>query len=129
MSLARIRKLLVLALIAGAGYWLYRTRPTVSGFVDNLTRPLFQTKAVVDESEEKRVVADAAPAVGGDETVPLGMLRENMTAAEVRDLIGDPEERQPFRDEDGSEKVRWIYRRLGRVLVLKEGRVVSIAVR
>jgi len=129
MSLARIRKLLVLALVVGAGYWLYRTRPTVSGFVDNLTRPLFQTKAVVDESEEKRVVADAAPAVGGDEAVPLGMLRENMTAGEVRDLIGDPEERQPFRDEDGSEKVRWIYRRLGRVLVLKEGRVVSIAVR
>ncbi len=129
MSLTRFRKLVILALVAGAGYWLYRTKPTVSGFVDDLTRPLFQTRAVVDESEHKRVVADAAPAVGGDEAVPVGMLKENMTAAEVRDLIGFPDETQHFRDDDGADNVRWIYRRFGRVLVLKDGRVVSIAVR
>jgi hypothetical protein len=129
MSLRKFRKLLIVALVAGAGYWIYRTRPTVSEFVDDLTRPLFGTKAVVDESEHKREVAEAAPAVGGDEDLHIGMLREKMTSSEVRDLIGAPDETQKFRDEEGAERVRWIYRRLGRVLVLKDGRVVSIAVR
>ena len=129
MSLAKFRKLLILALAAGVGYWLYRTRPTISSFVDGLTRPLFQTRAVVSESERKRAVADTVPAVGGDEELPVGTLRQNMTAAEVRDLVGSPDEIQRFRDEEGAEGFRWIYRRLGRVLTFKDGRVVSIAVR
>ena len=129
MSLAKVRKLLILALAAGVGYWLYRTRPTISSFVDGLTRPLFQTRAVVSESEQKRAVADTVPAVGGDEELPVGTLRQNMTAAEVRDLVGSPDEIQRFRDEQGAEQFRWIYRRLGRILTIKDGRVDSIAVR
>ena len=127
MSFARVRKLALVALVAGAAYWIYRTRPTVSGFIDDLTRPLFGLKAVVEESEHKRAVAEAVPAVGGDEAVGVGMLREKMTAREVRDLIGLPDTVEHFR-EAGVEKERWTYRRLGRVLVLTDGRVVSIAV-
>jgi hypothetical protein len=128
MSFGRFRKLLLLALAVGIGYWIYRTRPTVSGFVDDLTRPLFGSKAAVKESEHKRVVAEAAPAVGRDEAVAVEMLRENMKAAEVRDLIGPPDEIERFR-KDGVENVRWTYQRLGRVLILRDGRVVSIAIR
>ncbi len=128
MSFGRFRKLLLLALAVGIGYWIYRTRPTVSGFVDDLTRPLFGSKAAVKESEHKRVVAEAAPAVGRDEAVAVEMLRENMKAAEVRDLIGPPDETERFR-KDGVENVRWTYQRLGRVLILRDGRVVSIAIR
>jgi len=128
MSAAGIRKLLLLALAAGVGYWIYRTRPTLSGFVDDLTRPLFGSKAVVEESEHKRVVAEAAPAVGGDESVAVGMLREKMTPSQVRELVGPPDEVEHFR-EGGVEKVRWTYRRLGRILVFDENRLVSIAVR
>ncbi len=129
MSLATVRKLLVLALVAGGAYWLYRTRPTVSGFIDDLTRPLFGTKAVVEESEHKRIESEVVPAVGGDEAVAVGALHEKMTMDEVRETIGSPDEIERFRDENGEDKVRWIYRRLGRVLVFQEGRVLSIAVR
>jgi hypothetical protein len=122
------RKLLLLALVVGIGYWIYRTRPTVSGIVDDLTRPIFGSKAAVKESEHKRVEAEAAPAVGKDETVPVGTLKEGMKADEVRDLVGRPDEIEQFK-EDGVEKVRWTYRRLGRVLVLRDGRVVSIEIR
>src|SRR5712692_8233004 len=128
MSSRRIRNLLLVALAAGVGYWIYRTRPTLSGFVDDLTRPLFQSKAVVQESEHKRVVAEAAPAVGRDESVVVGILREKMTSSEVRELVGAPDEVEHFR-KDGVEKMRWTYRRLGRVLVFEDTRVVSIAVR
>ena len=128
MSSRRIRNLLLVALAAGVGYWIYRTRPTLSGFVDDLTRPLFQSKAVVQESEHKRVVAEAAPAVGRDESVVVGMLKEKMTSSEVRELVGAPDDIEHFR-KDGVEKMRWTYRRLGRVLVFEDNRVVSIAVR
>jgi hypothetical protein len=122
------RKLLLLALVVGIGYWIYRTRPTVSGIVDDLTRPIFGSKAAVKESEHKRVEAEAAPAVGRDESVQVGTLKEGMKADEVRDLVGRPDEIEQFK-EDGVEKVRWTYRRLGRILVLREGRVVSIEIR
>ncbi len=128
MGLARFRKLFFVALVVGIAYWIYRTRPTVSGFVDDLTRPLFGSKAAVEESEHRRVMSEAAPAVGHDESVAVGSLHEKMTASEVRDLIGRPDEIEQFR-EDGIEKVRWTYRRLGRVLVLRDNRVVSIAIR
>ena len=124
----KARKLLLLALVVGIGYWIYRTRPTVSGIVDDLTRPIFGSKAAVKESEHKRVEAEAAPAVGRDESVQVGTLKEGMKADEVRDLVGRPDEIEQFK-ENGVEKVRWIYRRLGRVLVLREGRVVSIEIR
>jgi len=124
----KLRRLLIVALVAGLAYWIYRTRPTVSGFVDNLTRPLFGSKAAVEESEHKRVVAESAPAVGRDESITVGMLKENMKADEVRDLVGRPDLIEQFR-EDGQDKVRWTYQRLGRVLVLRDGRVESIQVR
>ena len=122
------RRLLLLILVVGIGYWIYRTRPTVSGIVDDLTRPIFGSKAAVKESEHKRVEAEAAPAVGRDESVPVGTLKEGMKADEVRDLVGRPDEIEQFK-KNGVEKVRWTYRRLGRVLVLREGRVVSIEIR
>ena len=122
------RKLLLLALVVGIGYWIYRTRPTVSGIVDDLTRPIFGSKAAVKESEHKRVEGEVAPAVGRDESVSVGTLKEGMKADEVRDLVGRPDEIEQFK-ENGVEKVRWTYRRIGRVLVLREGRVVSIEIR
>ena len=124
----KARKLLLLALVVGIGYWIYRTRPTVSGIVDDLTRPIFGSKAAVKESEHKRVEAEAAPAVGRDESVSVGTLKEGMKGDEVRDLVGRPDEIEQFK-ENGVEKVRWTYRRIGRVLVLREGRVVSIEIR
>ena len=114
-------------LIGAAGYWVYRTRPTLPGIVEDLTRPLFHSKAVVKESEYNRVVSEAAPAITHSEEVALGALHENMTDREVRDLLGYPDDVQPFK-EDGKDRVRWIYRRLGRTLVLEERRVISIAV-
>jgi hypothetical protein len=96
--------------------------------VDDLTRPIFGSKAAVKESEHKRVEGDAIPAVGKDEAVSVGTLKEGMKAAEVQDLIGRPDEIVQFK-EDGVDKFRWTYRRLGRILVLREGRVVSIEIR
>jgi hypothetical protein len=123
----RIRTPVVLLLVAGAGYWIYKTHPTVSGFVDDLTSPLMSSKAAVKESEYKRIVAEAVPVPEGEE-VPLAALKEGMKTAEVKELLGTPERVEWFR-EKGRERLRWTYVRARRVLVFEEGRVVSIAIR
>ena len=117
----------MLLLVAGAGYWIYKTHPTVSGFVDDLTSPLMSSKAAVKESEYKRIVAEAAPVPEGEE-VPLAALKEGLKTAEVKELLGTPERVEWFR-EKGRERLRWTYVRAKRVLVFEDGRVVSIAIR
>ncbi len=127
MSGRRIRNLVLLALLAGVGYWYYRERPTMSKIVDDLTSPLMGSKAAVKESENKRVISDASTVISLQTDENVGMLRVGMTKAEVRDLLGEPDgtetlsEREPVR-------VRWLYRVAKRALIFENGRVASIAI-
>ncbi len=124
----RIKTLVVLLLVAGGGYWIYKTHPTVSGFVDGLTSPLMRSKAAVKESEYKRVMSEAVPAAPEGEEVSLAALKEGMKTADVKELLGTPERVEWFR-EKGRERLRWTYVRARRVIVFEDGRVVSIAIR
>jgi len=127
MTGRRIRNLVLLALLAGVGYWYYRERPTMSKIVDDLTSPLMGSKAAVKESENKRVISDASTVISLQTDENVGMLRVGMTKAEVRDLLGEPDgtetlsEREPVR-------VRWLYRVAKRALIFENGRVASIAI-
>lgn len=124
----RIRNLLLLLLLAGLGYWYYRDRPTLPRLVDELTRPLLGSKAVVQESERKRVISDAVSVIGKQTGENVGMLHEGMSKSEVQELLGDPDkvEESPARDR---VRVRWTYRAVRRVVLFENGRVVSIAIR
>lgn len=126
MSWRRLRRLVLIALVIGAGLWYFRERPTLSKIVDGLTRPLFGSKAAVHESERKRVLGDAVTVVTLQTEDHVGMLREKMTRDEVRGLLGAPDvvEAVP----DYPERVRWIYRVARRSILFENGRVVSIAV-
>jgi|SRR5438445_8834441 len=127
MSGRNVRRLLLLAALGGIGWWINEKRPTVSGLVDDLTRPLMGSRAVVKESEQKRVVAEASQVVLHDEEKPVAALREGMSDLEVRALLGDPDEILP--DGDSALRLRWVYRKVDRVLVFDRHRLVSIAVR
>ena len=127
MSGRNVRRLLLLAALGGIGWWINEKRPTVSGLVDDLTRPLMGSRAVVKESEQKRVVAEASQVVLHDEEKPVAALREGMSDLEVRALLGDPDEILP--DGDSALRLRWVYRKVDRVLVFDHHRLVSIAVR
>lgn len=124
----KVRGLVVLVIAGGVGYWIYKTQPTVGGFVDGLTRPLMGSKAVVKESEHKRVIAEAVPAAHEGEQVPMRMVREGMKKAEVEELLGRPDRIEEFQ-EKGKDRIRWVYLEAGRNLVFDEGRVISIEVR
>jgi hypothetical protein len=123
----RLRGLVILVLVAGVGYWIYKTRPTVTSFVDDLTRPLMGSRAVVKESESKRVVSEALPAAPEGDEVKLTMIHEGMKKAEIEELLGKPDSYQQF-DDEGRVRFRAIYVTARRIIVYEEGRVVSIAV-
>jgi hypothetical protein len=128
MSWRRLRGLLLVALLAGAVFWYVKERPTISEIVESLTSPIDGSRTAVKESERNRVIESAIPAVHEDVEVPVGAIHEKMTTWEVRDLLGDPERIEEY-VEDGRLRHRWHYVRAKRVLVVEEGRVISIAVR
>ena len=128
MSGQRVRSLLILAAIVALGWWIHEKRPTVSGLIDDLTRPLFGSRVAVKESEQKRVVGDASQVVSVGVEQPVGAIHEGMTDSEVRRLLGDPDSIEPVEDERG-DRVRWTYRAAKRVVTLQRRRVVSIAIR
>lgn len=127
MTGRRIRNLLLLALLGAAGYWYYRDRPTLSGLVDDLTRPLLGSKAAVKESERKRVMSDATTVISQQTDENVGMLRVGMSMSEVRELLGDPDTVERL-SEKAPVRVRWLYRIGKRTVVFENGRVASIAI-
>lgn len=129
MSWRRIRNLLLFLLVVAAGYWYYRDRPTLSEFVDDLTRPLFGSNAAVKESERKRVISDAQTVITQQNDENVATLRLGMSMADVRDLLGNPDDVEDLPGRAPAPvRVRWLYRTAKRVLVFENGRVASIAI-
>jgi hypothetical protein len=128
MSGRRVRGFFALAAMVLLGWWILEKRPTLSGIVDDLTRPLLGSRAAVKESEHNRIEGEASQVVSLGEEKAVGSVHEGMTAAEVLRLLGDPDRIEPVEDERG-DRVRWIYRRVNRIVLLQRNRVVSVAIR
>ena len=116
-----------MVLAVGIGYWFYKDRPTLTGFIDSITGPLMGSQAAVKSSERNRLVGDATAAITDQTDANVGTLREGMKASEVRELVGIADKVEPEKA-DGVDQERWTYVKLKRVLVLREGRVVSIVI-
>lgn len=127
MSGRQFRKLLLLAALAGVGYWIYTERPTLPGIVDSITRPLFGSKAAVKASESNRINEDAGTAVAEQSDVQVAALREGMSRSEVNEILGSPDSIQTEK-QDKVVSVRCTYRHARRVLIFQDGRLVSISV-
>ena len=108
MSSRKVRNLILVALVAGVAYWIYKDRPTVSGLVDTITDPLLGSRAAVKSSERNRVVGDASAAISEQTELPVGSLREGMTSREVVELLGDPDSKEN-EVVDGVKSVKWTY--------------------
>ena len=128
MTGRRIRNLVLLLIVAGAGYWFYRDPRTPSQLIDDLTRPLMGSRAAVREDERKRVLNDATNVVTQQTDDNIGMLRMGMSKSEVRDLLGDPDKTETLSPRD-PVRVRWDYRTLHRTVIFEDGHVASISLR
>ena len=123
-----LRRILAVTVLAALGWWIHEKNPTFSGIIDALTHPFIGSRAVVKESEHKRVIGEASQIVAVGEEKPVGALYEGMPDDEVRSLMGEPDLIERLEDERG-DRVRWIYRGVERVIVIKNHRVVSITIR
>ncbi len=123
-----LRRLLLVAAIAGVGYWIYQDQPTASGIIDTITSPLMGSKAAVKSSERNRVTGDATAAISEQTDSTVAVLHEGMTIAEVRELLGPPEKYETVKV-DGVYRQRWTYSHPNRVLMFQDGRVISIVLR
>lgn len=128
MGAHRVRGILLLAAFGGIAWWIHEKRPTVTGIVDTLTRPLFGSRAAVKGSERKRVLGEASQVITLDEERPVGEVRVGMAESEVRRLLGEPDLVETILEDD-SLRERWTYRAADRVVVFERRRVVSITVR
>lgn len=120
--------MLTLAALLGVGWWIHEKRPTFSGMIDDLTRPLLGSRAAVKESERKRIVGEASQVISVGVEKPVASIHEGMTESEIRGLLGEPDSIEPLEDRRG-DRTRWTYRTVNRVIVFHRNRVVSIAVR
>jgi hypothetical protein len=125
----RIRNLVLLVLVAGIGYWIYKDRPTASGLIDSITNPLLGSRAAVKTSERNRVVGDASTAIVTTEQtdLPINSLKEGLTTAEVRDLLGEPQKIDPV-PEGGPNRFRWTYSKVGRIVTMQDNKVAAIEI-
>jgi hypothetical protein len=128
MSGRGVRGFLVLAGVLALGWWIHEKRPTFSGIIDDLTHPFIGSRAVLKESEHKRVIGEASQIVAVGEEKPVGAVYEGMSDDEVRRLMGDPDVIERVEDERG-DRVRWIYRGVNREILIKNHRVASITIR
>jgi hypothetical protein len=128
MSGRRIRNLLLLAVVAGVGWWIYKDRPTASGLIDSITNPLLGSRAAVKTSERNRVVGDASTTIATTDQIDLSVqsLKEGMTASEVRDLIGEPDKIETL--DLRQNRFRWTYKKAARILTLQDGKVVTVEI-
>ena len=127
MSGRKLRNLMLLVLAAGVVYWIYKDRPTVSGFVDSITDPLLGSRAAVKSSERNRVVGDASTALSEQNETTVGSLREGMTKRDVIDLLGPPQSEDEVVVE-GVKRQRLTYTDARRILTFQDGQLVSITV-
>jgi hypothetical protein len=127
MSGRRIRNLVLFVAVAAVGWWIYKDRPTASGFIDSITSPLLGSHAAVKTSERNRVVGDATTSISEQVELPVASLHEGMTSGEVRDLLGEPQKIDPV-PEGGPNRFRWTYTNAARVLTMQENKLVSIEI-
>ena len=128
MSGRRVRRLVLVVLIAGVGWWIYKDRPTAGGLIDSLTNPLMGSKAAVKTSERNRVVGEASTAVTDQNESVVAALHEGMTTSEVREAFGNPDSVEQSAV-DHYRRATWTYTRLRRVIVFEDGKIVSIAIK
>jgi len=127
MSGRKVRNFLLLLIVAGVGYWIYKDRPTMSGIIDSLTNPLLGSRAAVKSSERNRVQGDASSTVAEQGDSRVESLREGMTRDDVKEMLGSPDAISTEK-KDGVLLTKWTYRDAHRLVVFKGDRVVSISV-
>jgi len=124
----RAGRILLLLIVLGAGYWLYKSQaeqtsgkraPGESG------APIDRARDLAREAERQNAERERAQREA-ESGSPAGRVSENMTPEQVRALLGPPDEVTSETTESGVSRERWIYRSAGKTVVFENGVATSI---
>lgn len=122
-------RLILLLLVVGVGIWLYKnsaggllgsrkTDPSAAAPVDRARDAARRIES--RQSETDRLAAEA------QSPREAGRVHENMTPAEVRALLGSPDEVTTDTTAAGAPRETWHYRSVGKKVVFENGVAVSV---
>lgn len=121
-------RLILLVIVVAAGFWLYKR--SAGGLLgsrepDSASAPIERARSAARTAGERQAETDR---LGAEAEAPreAGRVHENMTPAEVRALLGAPDEVTSGSTASGSPRETWLYRNVGKTVVFENGIVVSI---
>lgn len=120
-----MKRLLLLLIAAGIGFYLYKQRVVSSGTAGSPAgNPIERARAAAGASDAR---TDAGNTVAREADQPAGgAVSENMTPEQVRALLGAPDDVQAETLENGSRRETWTYRSVGKSVVFENGVAVSV---
>jgi hypothetical protein len=122
-------RLILLLVVVGVGIWLYKN--SAGGLLGSRAAEA-PASAPIDRARDAARRADARHAesdrLGTEDPGPreAGRVHENMTPAEVRALMGSPDEVTTDTTATGAPRETWHYRSVGKKVVFENGVAVSV---
>jgi hypothetical protein len=124
-----ITRLILLVIVVGAGLWLYKH--SSGGLLGSREQeagsaaPIDRARRVARTAEERQAEVDR---LGAEAAAPreAGRVHENMTPAEIRALMGPPDEVTQSVSASGGQQETWVYRSVGKKVVFENGVAVSV---
>lgn len=121
-------RLILLVIVVAVALWLYKH--SAGGLLgtkdDGASRaPIERARDVARRSDARAAETDqlGREAATGREA---GRVQENMTPAEVRSLMGSPDEVTSGTSANGAPQETWIYRSVGKTVVFENGVAISV---
>lgn len=123
-----IVRLILLVIVVGAGIWLYKhSTGGVLGSREETgsSAPIERARRAARTAEERQAEVDR---LGAETAAPreAGRVHENMTPAEIRALMGPPDEVTQGYSASGGPRETWVYRSVGKKVVFENGVAVSV---
>jgi hypothetical protein len=124
-------RLVLLLVVLAVGFWLYKN--SAGGLLgDRGGDASSQAPAPADRARdaaariESRQAETDRLAAEAQSPREAGRVHENMTRAEVRALLGPPDEVTSDTTESGAPRETWLYRSVGKKVVFENGVAVSV---
>jgi hypothetical protein len=121
-----MKRLLTLLIVAGVIAYLVKTYGTshVVATPGSTTDPVGRARAAARASDAATAATNAAGRES--EQAGTGSVSENMTPAQVRSLLGSPDDVSTETLDNGTTRETWTYRAAGKTVVFENGMAVSV---
>jgi hypothetical protein len=122
-------RIILLVIVLAAGFWLYKhSAGGLLGSRDESgasTAPIERARQAAQKVDARQAEMDRLASEAAPPREP-GRVQENMTPAEIRALLGPPDEVSTDSTASGVSRETWIYRKVGKKVVFENGVAVSV---